>query len=177
VASAKSSHARVDAAPDTPLDLHSAADVGLDLAAVEELQYRIEPTTSALLILAETTWDNELLEVAAATGGFPVVSGCLQPETMLVVGSAVATAAAAGDAATRESAAHGAAMLHALASAADLSSNVTSGVLGALVDAHVIDHLDVNDAIDALTAAGLVPPIAVPHAAHPPDRPGELEES
>ena len=42
-------------APDAPgLDLRYAGEVGFDLEAVEQLEWRVEPRTSALLILTST---------------------------------------------------------------------------------------------------------------------------
>ena len=164
-----------DQSPVTPLDLRSAAEIGLDLAAVEHLQYRIEPGTSALLILTEAVWENELLEVAAATGGVPIVSGCLEPETMLLVGPAVAMAAEASEAAERAGLAHGEAVLDTLAHAVDPASNLAGSVLQVLVDAHLIDHLDVDEAIDALATVSLVPSSVVPRVAGPSHRSDERE--
>jgi hypothetical protein len=119
--------------PPTPLELHSSGEVGLDLAAVESLAYQIEPGTSALLILVETRWATDLLEVVITSGGFPIVSGCLEPETMLVVGPQLATAAEAGETAEVLAAAQGVASLDALGATPEPAATVAADVIRALV--------------------------------------------
>jgi uncharacterized membrane protein len=143
--------------PSASLELQSSGEVGLDLAAVENLAQLIPPGTSALLILVEPTWVTDLLDAVVTAGGFPIVYGCLEPETMLVTGGSLA--AAAGDASARErtAARRGAAMLDALASAQPTPAVVATDVIPALVDARLLDDCDVEDAIGALAAAGLVP--------------------
>jgi hypothetical protein len=155
-----------DTPPPASVELHTSGEVGLDLVAVESLAYQIEPGTSALLILAEAQWATELLDAVLAAGGFPIVFGCLQPETMLVVGPQLATAAEAVVAAETQTTAHGIASLDALASGPAPSSTVAADVLRALVAARFIDPAHVDDTINALADAGLVPSPSVrrPHA-------------
>jgi hypothetical protein len=142
-----------------PLELHSACEVGLDLEAVESLAYRIEPDTTALLMLVETRWATVLLDEVANSGGFPIVFGCLEPETMLVLGPQLAAAAEAHVAADNVAAAHAVATLDTLASAPEPSSSVAANVIRALVAACIIDPTDVGDSIGALTDAGIIAPI------------------
>jgi uncharacterized membrane protein len=146
----------LDAPPTTPLELHSSCETGLDLAAVEGLAYLIEPGTSALLILVETRWATELLDEIVRSGGFPIISGCLEPETMLVVGPALAAAVEARSAVEVTAEAHGVTMLDALACRPDVSSAVAAEVVRALVVARFIDPIDVAATINALADARLV---------------------
>ena len=139
-----------------PLELQSSSEVGLDLAAVESLAHRIEPGTSALLILVEARWATDLLEKVIETGGFPIVFGCLEPETMLIVGPQLAAAAQARATAEVRRAAHGAATLDALATAPEVASTIAANVVRALVAASIIDPADVDDSTQALADAGLV---------------------
>jgi hypothetical protein len=150
-----------DTRPPTALDLHTSCEVGLDLAAVESLAYQIEPGTSALLILVEAQWATELRDAVLTAGGFPIVFGCLQPETMLIIGPQLATAAEAVVAAETGATAHGITRLDALSSGPASSSTVAADVLRALVAARFIDPADVDDTIWALADAGLVPPSSV----------------
>jgi hypothetical protein len=142
-----------------PLELHSACEVGLDLEAVESLAYRIEPDTTALLMLVETRWATVLLDEVANSGGFPIVFGCLEPETMLVLGPQLAAAAEAHVAADNVAAAHAVATLDTLARAPEPSSTVAANVIRALVGACIIDPTDVGDSIGALADAGIIAPI------------------
>lgn len=91
-----------DPDPNSPaldeLEWRSAGEVGLDLEAVEEFADRIAPGTSALLILAEPGWATEFLDVVLPSGGFPLVIGYLEPETMLLIGPQVAEAVRAAEA-------------------------------------------------------------------------------
>ena len=146
----------LDAPPTTPLELHSSCERGLDLEAVEGLAYLIEPGTSALLILVETRWATDLLDAIVASGGFPIVTGCLEPETMLVVGPALAAAVEARSAMEVTAEADGIAMLDALACAPDVSSAVAAELVRALVVARFIDPGDVSATINALADARIV---------------------
>ena len=93
--------------PAASLDLHSAGEVGLDLVAVEGLAHLISPGTSALLMLVESTWATELLDTVVTAGGFPIVFGCLEPETTIFVAPALASAADSVSAAERAETARG----------------------------------------------------------------------
>ena len=137
--------------PAVSLDGHRAGDVGLDLTAVEGLAQSIEPGTSALLMLVETLWESDLLDAVLTSDGFPIVFGRLEPETMLVIGPDLVSAARAARVAERVAAARGAAILDAL----DIAE--TKATLAALMNARLIVDCDVEDALDALAAAGLVP--------------------
>ena len=57
--------------------------MGFDLYAVENFADRIAPGTSALLLLTESGWPTELVDVVLVSGGFPLALGFLEPETML----------------------------------------------------------------------------------------------
>jgi hypothetical protein len=149
---------RVATSPTTPLELHSACEIGLDLEAVESLAYRIEPDTTALLMLVETRWATVLLGEVARSGGFAIVFGCLEPETMLVLGPQLAAAAEAHVAADTVAAAHAVATLDTLAHAPELSSAIAANVIRALVGACIIDPTEVGDSICALADAGLIAP-------------------
>jgi hypothetical protein len=152
-----------DTPPPASVELHPSGEVGLDLVAVESLAYQIEPGTSALLILVEAQWATELLDTVLPRDGFPIVFGCLQPETMLVIGPQLATAAEAVVAAETRTTAHGIATLDALASGPAPSSTVAADVLRALVAARFIDPAHVDDTINALADAGLFPSPWVGH--------------
>lgn len=151
-----------ETAPPEPLELHSSAEVGLDLAAVEGLAYRIETGTDALLILVETRWATSLLDEVTDAGGFPIVFGCLEPETMLVVGEPLAAAANALSARDDGAVARGAATLDALASSPDASSTAAAKVLRALVVACIVDPVDVEESISVLADAGIVGASPIP---------------
>jgi uncharacterized membrane protein len=140
------------------LELHSACEVGLDLEAVESLAYRIEPGTTALLMLVETRWATVLLDEVTSSGGFPIVFGCLQPETMLVVGPQLAAAAEADIAADNIATARAVETLDALACAPGPSSAIAANVIRALVVARIIDPTEVHDSISALADAGIIAP-------------------
>jgi hypothetical protein len=155
-----------DTPPPASVELRPSGEVGLDLVSAEGLAYQIEPGTSALLILVEAQWATELLDAALTAGGFPIAFGCLQPETMLVIGPQLARAAEAVVAAETGAAAHGIARLDALSSGPASSSTVAAEVLRALVAARFIDPAHVDDTVNALADAGLVPSPSVrrPHA-------------
>jgi uncharacterized membrane protein len=137
--------------PAGSLDAHRAGDVGLDLTAVEGLAHSIEPGTSALLMLVETLWERDVLDAVLTADGFPIVFGRLEPETMLVIGADLGSAARVARVAERVSADRGAATLDAL----DIAE--TKATLAALLNARLIVACDVEDALDALAAAGVVP--------------------
>jgi uncharacterized membrane protein len=149
----------VATSPATPLELHSAGEVGLDLEAVESLAYRIEPDSTALLILVETRWATVLLDEVARSGGYPIVFGCLEPETMLVLGPQLAAAAEAQVAADTTAAALAVATLDTLALAPGPSSAVAADIIRVLVGAFIIDPTDVGHSIGALADAGIVAPM------------------
>lgn len=142
-----------------PLELSSAAEVGLDLTAAEQVAGLIEPGTSALLMLVEPTWVTDVLEAAAGSGGVPLVFGCLEPETMLLIGPHLASAGAAERAAERTASARGERMLDALA-----SSTIAADVVSALVEAQLLDSSDVEEAIKALAAVAIIPSAALERA-------------
>jgi uncharacterized membrane protein len=121
------------------LDVRDAGERGLDLEVVERLVYEIDPGTSAVLVLVEDQLAAELLDVAASNGGAPLVYGCLEPETMLVVGTAVAHVVERRETAptTEQS-----------------DAAIVDDVLAVLLGAGVIDDRD--RAIAALRAAGVV---------------------
>ena len=142
--------------PTEPLELQSAREVGLDLEAVEGLGRLIEPGTSALLVLVELTWASDLLTAVLESDGFPMISGRLEPETMLVMGLKLAAAVRSVAADERTTALRGAAMLDALAST-HMASTTAADVIQPLVAAGLLNEADVEDAIGALAHAGLVP--------------------
>ncbi len=139
----------------SPLELQSSCEIGLDLAAVESLAYRIEAGTSALLVLVEARWATDLLDAVIAAGGLPIVSGCLEPETMLVVGPQVAAAAEAGGLTEAAATGRAIAALDLLATSPAPAAIVVATALRALVRAGVIDPADVDDTISAFAASGL----------------------
>lgn len=143
-------------------ELHSAREVGLDIDAVESLAQRIEPGTSALLILVEPSWANELVETVSAAGGLPIAFGCLEPETMLIVGPHVASAALVAQASEHTAAVHGAATLDALAITQITST--AAEVIKSLVVECLLDASDVESALSALASAGLMPQAALARA-------------
>jgi uncharacterized membrane protein len=139
-----------------PLALRSAREVGLDLDAVEGLERLIEPGTCALLVLVELIWAADLLAAVLGSEGFPVISGRLEPETMLVIGLKLAATVRSISADEGTIALRGAAMLDALAST-PMASTTTADVLQPLIAADLLNGGDVEDAIVALAHAGLIP--------------------
>jgi uncharacterized membrane protein len=148
----------VEVAPTTVLELRSSAEVGLDLTAVESFADRIAPGTSALLLLVEQEWATELLDVVLASGGFPLVFGCLEPETMLIIGPQVAEAARVAEARDLAAAAKGSATLDAMASGPAASSTLAAAIIQALLVAGVIRGVDINRVVSSLERAQLIPP-------------------
>jgi len=138
------------------LELRSACEVGIDLEGIEGIEDLIQPGTSALLMLAEPIWVGDLLDEVLTSGGHPIVLGYLQPETMLVLGPKLASAASVARVPERTAAIRGAAMLDALRTEKP-TMRITAQVITALVDAHLLHESDVDEAIDALAAAGLLP--------------------
>jgi len=110
----------------------------------------------------EPSWANDLVETVFAAGGLPIAYGCLEPETMLIVGPHVASAALDARASERTAAVHGAATLDALA--ATQITSTTAQVIKSLVVARLLDDSDVEDAIGALGTAGLLPQAALARA-------------
>jgi len=145
-----------DQLPPDSLELQSAREVGLDLDAVEGLEGLIGPGTCALLVLVELRWASDLLAAVLGSEGFPVISGRLEPETMLVIGLKLAAAVRSVAADERTTALRGAAMLDALAST-PMASTTAADVIQPLIAAGLLNDGDVEDAIDALAHAGLVP--------------------
>jgi uncharacterized membrane protein len=142
--------------PTDPLELQSAREVGLDLDSVEGLERLIGPGTCALLVLVELRWASDLLAAVLGSDGFPVLSGRLEPETMLVIGLKLAAAARSVSADERTTALRGAAMLDALASTR-MASTTAADVIQPLIAAGLLNDGDIEDAIGALAHAGLVP--------------------
>ena len=137
-----------------PLEFRGVGEIGLDLVAVEQLQYRIEPETAALFVLVEATWPTELIDPAIAAGGFPLLCGFLEPETMFVAGPEVARAVEVADAVFNATKARAETRVDALVRRGPPS--VALRALRTLVDANVVDWRDLDHAIDALVGAGLV---------------------
>jgi len=142
--------------PTDSLELQSAGEVGLDLDAVEGLERLVEPGTCALLVLVELRWASDLLAAVLGSDGLPVLSGRLEPETMLVIGLKIAAAARSVSAGERTTALRGAALLDALASTR-MASTTAADVIQPLVAAGLLNDGDVEDAIGALVQAGLLP--------------------
>ena len=117
----------------------------------------------------ELRWASDLLAAVLGSDGFPVISGCLEPETMLVIGPKLAAAVRSGAADERTTALRGAAMLDALGSTR-MASTTAADVIQPLIAAGLLDDGDVEDAIGALAHAGLVPPIVARARAQPGQR-------
>ena len=138
-------------------------EVGLDLDWIERLALLIEPGTSALLMLVQAKWATDLVAAVLQSGGVPIVFGCLERETMLVVGPDLAASSVATRAAERAAAMRGVAMLEALERAQPASKFPTK-VIAALVGAHLLDECEVEAAVGALAANGLVAPTLLARA-------------
>ena len=123
---------------------YTACAIGLDLDAAERLAELVEPGASVLFMLVEPRWTTDLLDVVRTNGGFPIAFGCLEWETMLLIGPEVASAANATTAAERAAKLHGAAMLDALASAQPVPTTAAI-VIPALIEARLLDDSDVDD--------------------------------
>ena len=123
---------------------------------VENFADRIAPGTSALLLLAEPTWATEVVDVVLPSGGFPLAFGCLEPETMLVIGPQVAAAAREAEAVDLAAAASGSATLRAMASARVPSSVMAAGIIRTLVVAGVIRQADIDHVVNSLAEAELI---------------------
>jgi uncharacterized membrane protein len=162
-------HLLVDGSPESGLVTDgllgklTSWEVGLDLDWIERLGLLIAPDTSALLMLVEAKWATDLLDAVIQSGGFPIVFGCLERETMLVVGPDLAATSAAALAAERSAARRGAAVLDALAMAQPALKAPTQ-VIAALVDAGLLEECEVERAVGALVARGLVAPPLLEHA-------------
>ncbi len=110
-----------------------------------------------LLLLVEATWASALRDAALAADGFPIMFGCLEPETMLVLGPSLARAAAARANADVAAAAVSAEMLDALACAGDAASAGVGATLRTLLSAGFIVEADVVEAVRAIAEADLLP--------------------
>lgn len=156
-------HLLVDGSPESGLVTEgllgqlTSWEVGLDLDWIERLELFIAPETSALLMLVEAKWANDLLDAVLRSGGFPIVFGCLERETMLLVGPDLAATSAAASAAERSAARRGVAMLDALATTQPASKD-PARVIAALLDARFLDECEIDAAVSALVAKGLIPP-------------------
>ncbi len=138
-------------------------EVGIDLDGIERLGLLIEPGTSALLMLVQAKWATDLLDAVLESGGFPIVFGCLERETMLVVGPDLAATSAAARVAERAAARRGVAMLEVLATA-QAAPVVATQVIVALLDARLLDESEVDAAVGVLAAKGLVAPTLLARA-------------
>ena len=114
-------------------------------------------------MLVQAKWASDLLDTVLESGGFPLVFGCLERETMLVVGPDLAATSAAARAAERTTATRGVAMLEVLATAPAASPVVTQ-VIAALLDARLVDECEIDAAAGVLAAAGLIPPLLLDQA-------------
>ena len=148
---------------DTPLARLTSWDVGLDLDWIERLPQLIEPGSSALLMLVEPSWAADLRDVVERSGGFPIVFGCLARETMLVVGPDLAAAASAARASEHAAGIRGAAMLQVL-ERGEPSAAIILRAMTALLRADVLLERDIDGALGALAAAGLIPQALVARA-------------
>jgi hypothetical protein len=137
-----------------PLELHSAREIGFDLEAVEGLAYRIATDSSVLMLLVETTWATGLVDHVVRAGGYAVGCGCLEPETMLIMGPRLAAAAEARGHQDAVVAAHALRTLDLLT--ARHSSTVAVDVIRTLLNAGTVDPADVDAAVSALAAAHLI---------------------
>ena len=106
-----------------------------------------------MLMLVEQRWATELLDEALAAGGFPMAFGCLEPETMLVIGPQVASAACAAEEADVAAAARGAAAVDSMASGQAPSSMMAAGIIRALLVAGVIREANIDQVVTAPLAA------------------------
>ena len=162
-------HLLVDGSPESGLVTEgllgqlTSWEVGLDLDWIERLEVFIAPDTSALLMLVEAKWANDLLDAVLRSGGFPIVFGCLERETMLLVGPDLAATSLAARAAELSAARRGLAVLDVFATAQPASKDPTQ-VIAALVDAGLLEECEVDAALGALAARGLVQSPLLEHA-------------
>ena len=155
--------------PTESLELQSAREVGLDLDAVEGLGRLIEPGTCALLVLVELRWASDLLAAVLGSDGFPVISGCLEPETMLVIGLKLAAAVRSVAADERTTALRGAAMLDALASTR-MASTTAADVIQPLIAAGLLERRRCRGRHRRARAGRPGPPIIARRRAQPGQR-------
>jgi uncharacterized membrane protein len=155
-------------------------EAGLTSEEVRQVAATLEPGTAAALLLVEHRWAARLAAAVRDAGGRLVAQGFLTPDARVLLGDALASMAEAEAAMELDDAVRGAALVDALAAAAEeelveeaaaqavadaaeaadvaLRSAAAADVVRALVAAGVLEDTAALEAVDALVAAGLIDP-------------------
>ena len=161
-------------------------EYGLTAEDVEHVAERIEPGTSAALLLIEHVWAADLKTAIGQAGGRMVAQGFLTPAAMLMVGKELEVMAEAAVAIEVAGAMKGAALLDALvtvteaeeiketaaqeafkavATAADrVKTAAVAKAVRSLIAAGLMDRADAQEAISTLLAARLLEDSSVTEA-------------
>ena len=163
------------------------SETGLSSQGVRQLAGMLEPGTAAALLLVEHRWAARLAAAMRDAGGRLLAQGFLAPDARVVMGEALSDIAKDEAALEVAEAVRGAAILNALAAAAEaelveeaaaqaaveattiedsaIRSAAVADVVRVLVAAGVLEDTAALDAVDALVAAGLIDPALVDAAA------------
>jgi uncharacterized membrane protein len=137
----------------------SQNDYGLTEADIRQVADKVEPGTSAAILLVEHAWAAGFKEAVRQAGGHMLAQGFLTPEALFMVGAELQAIVEAEAAIEVAEAVKGAAMLDALATvveAGEIADAALDEAAEAVVAAEMIKTAAAAEAIRALIVAGLI---------------------
>ncbi|WP_292463247.1 hypothetical protein [Methanolobus sp.] len=132
---------------------------GLAIKDILEVVDRIEPGTSAALLLIEHVWAAGLKQAIREAGGHPIAQGFLTPEAMLMIGKETEAIAEAEAAIEVSEAIKGAALLDVLSTidtAEELKEAAIEEAAETVVEMDLVRTAAVAEAVRTLVVAGLI---------------------
>lgn len=132
---------------------------GLAIKDIMDVVDRIEPGTSAALLLIEHVWAAGLKHAVREAGGHPIAQGFLTPEAMMIIGKEAEAIAEAEVAIEIAEAVKGAALLDVLSTidtAEELKEAAIEEASEAIVEMEMVKTSAVAEAVRTLVVAGLI---------------------
>jgi len=145
----------------------TSQDYGLTTEDILDVANRIEPGTSAGILLVEHVWAAGLKQAIREAGGHPIAQGFLTPEAFMMIGEEVKAIAEAEMAIEVAEAVKGAALLDALATielAEEVKEAAIEDAAETVADAELIKTIAVADAVRTLIAVGMIEDAAAQEA-------------
>lgn len=132
---------------------------GLGIKDILDVVDKVEPGTSAGLLLIEHVWAAGLKQAIREAGGHPIAQGFLTPEAMMMIGKEAEAIAQAETAIEISEAVKGAALLDVLSTidiAEELKEAAIEETSGAVVEMELVKTAAVAEAVRTLVVAGLI---------------------
>lgn len=132
---------------------------GLALKDIMDVVDRIEPGTSAGLLLIEHVWAAGLKQALREAGGYPIAQGFLTPEAMMMIGKEAEAIAEAEVAIEIAEAVKGAALLDVLSTidkAQEIEEAAVEEAAETVVEMETIKTSAVAEALRTLLVAGII---------------------